>query len=243
MKDPKHNSWKNRLTEHLPDDKVWDRLLDNKSLDQQVSNLKNLLPIHLPKENTWAEVQKSLKRKKRIVAFYRFSTAAVFLLGIWGMVWIVNSQNNFKEEFLTTDISNTIIIKPTLTQAQPQEVRKIESVNATKKEVSSSEELIQTMRKEEAVEAIEIDIPLPEIFVAEIHENEIETELDEKMEIKGGKKTIAVNWEESGRRIRVDGFNIELTEEEMAAMKDLNNRKKGKLRLHVNALTARLYEK
>ncbi|MCH7414018.1 hypothetical protein MM213_11005 [Belliella sp. R4-6] len=242
MKDPKHNSWKNRLTEHLPDENVWGRILDNKPLDQQVSNLKNQLPIYLPKENTWAGIQKSLKRKKRVVALYRLSAAAIFLLGFWGMIWLTNSDNNFEEEFLMTDISNTTITKPIPTQVKPQEVRKIESVTTTKKEVSPSEEFIQIIGKEEIMEAIEIDIPLPELFVAEIHEDEIDTELDTTKDFKGSKKIIIVDWEEPSRRIKIDGFNVELTEKELQAIQDLNSKKKGGLRLQINELTARLYE-
>ncbi|GAB2626674.1 hypothetical protein [Belliella aquatica] len=242
MKDPEHNSWKNRLPEHLPDEIVWDRILDKKSLDQQVSNLKNQLPIHTPKENLWFGIQKGIERKKRIIAFYRFSAAAVFLFGIWGMIWLAKQQNDFKEEFLMTDITNTIIIQPTLIHAPPQDVREIKSTSPSKNEIPNSPELIPTIEKKEIVKAIEVAIPLPEIFVAEIYTDEIEAELDTAKDIKGSKKVIAVNWEEPRRRIKIDGFNVELSEKELEAINELNNRKKGRLRLQINALTARLYE-
>lgn len=242
MKDPENNSWKNRFPEHLPDENSWGKILDKKNLDQQVSNLKNQLPIHTPKENLWFGIQKGTERKKRIIAFYRFSAAAVFLFGIWGMIWLAKQQNDFEEEFLMTDITNTIIIQPTLIQAPPQDETEIKGTSTSKKELTTSPELVPTIEKEEIVKEIEIAIPLPEIFVAEIYTNEIEAELDTAKDIKGSKKVIVVNWEEPSRRIKIDGFNIELSEKELQAIKDLNNRKKGRLRLQINALTARIYE-
>ncbi|AFL83342.1 hypothetical protein Belba_0687 [Belliella baltica DSM 15883] len=242
MKDPEHNSWKNRLPEHLPDEIVWGKILGEKFLDQQVSSLKNQLPIHTPKENLWFGIQKGIERKKRIIVFYRFSAAAVFLFGIWGMIWLAKQKSVFEEEFLMTDITNTITIQPTLIQAPPQDVMEINSTSPSKKELTTSPELIPTIKKEEIVKEIEVAIPLPEIFVAEIYTDEIENELDTAKDIKGSKKVIAVNWEEPNRRIKIDGFNVELSDKELKAIKDLNNRKKGRLRLQINALTARLYE-
>lgn len=242
MKDPEHNSWKNRLPKHLPDEIVWDKILNKKSLDQQVSNLRSQLPIHRPKENLWLGIQKGNERKNRVLAFYRFSAAAILLLGLWGMIWLTNNQNNFEEEYLMTDISNTITIKPTLIQAQPNEVMEIKDTSTSKKELTTSPELIPTIEKEEIVKEIEVTVSLPKIFVAETYIDEIETELDTTKDIKGSKKVIAVNWEEPSPRVRINGFNIELSEKELEAIKDLNNRRKGRLRLQINELTARLYE-
>lgn len=242
MKDPEHNSWKNRLPEHLPDEIVWDKVLDKKSLDQQVSNLKNQLPIHPPKEKLWLGIQKGIERKKRIIAFYRFSAAAVFLFGIWGMIWLAKQQKDFKKEFLMTDITNTIIIQPTLIHAPPQDVREIKDTSTSKKELTTSPEFIPTIKKKEIVKEIEVTVSLPEIFLAEIYIDEIEAKLDTAKDIKGSKKVIAVNWDKPDRRIKIDGFNAELSEKELEAINDLNNRKKGKFRLQINELTARLYE-
>lgn len=242
MKNPEHNSWKNRLPKHLPDEIVWDKILNKKSLDQQVANLRSQLPIHRPKENLWFGIQKGIEHKNRVLAFYRFSAAALFFLGLWAMIWFTNNQNNFEEEFLMTDISDTITIKPTLMQAQPNEVMEIKGTSTSKKELKISSEMITTIEKEEIVKAIEVAIPLPEIFVAEIYIDEIEAELDTTKDIKGSKKIIAVNWEEPNRRVKIDGFKIELSKKELEVIKDLNNRKKGRLRLQINELTARLYE-
>lgn len=242
MKDPEHNSWKNRLPEHLPDEIVWDKVLDKKSLDQQVSNLRSQLPIHRPKENLWLGIQKGIERKNRVLAFYRFSAAAILLLGLWGMIWLANRQNNFEGEFLMTDISNTITIKPTLIQAQPNEVMEIKDTSTSKKELTTSPELIPTIEKEETVKEIEVTVSLPDIFVAEIYIDEIEAKLDTAKNFEGSKKVIAVNWEEPSPRVRINGFNIELSEKELEAIKDLNNRRKGRIRLQINELTARLYE-
>ncbi|MCH7411529.1 hypothetical protein MM239_19230 [Belliella sp. DSM 111904] len=243
MKDPKNDSWKNRLKEHIPDENAWNRILEKQALDQQVSDLKNQLPKFSPKESLWLGIQKGIEPKSQFIVYYKLSAAALFLLGIWGMLLAIMGKENFEGKYLLTDISNTEFNIQTLTKAQEKVVGNVESFNNAKKESAPTEELVQTVEKEEIVETIEIDISIFDLHISDIHEDKSEPVFDKKTEIKGSKKTITVNWEEPNRGIKIDGFNVDLSEKELKAIQELNIRKKGKLRLQVNELTARLYEK
>ena len=241
MKNPENNQWNKRLPEHLPDESLWGKISSEKSLETQIKNLKGNLPVKYPKENLWMGIEKGLKKRKIIALWSRIaSTAAIFLIGIWGIILLDFPPSEPETRYLQTNISQELEI----------DISNIELVFISANEDKSVKDIIpelenlstQVIKTDSPVDMkIQIDIPVEEIFIAEVISNK-----DSIHEISiipyESKKTIAVTWDKPDRRIKIDGFNVELSEKELEAINDLNNRKKGRLRLQINELTARLYE-
>lgn len=246
MKKPEKSPWRTQLPEHLPKESLWVELVTKKSLDGQVTDLKSQLPISYPKENLWGNIEKSLNKRKTFVLWSRIvSVAAILVVGLWGAIALFNPTSPTETVYLTTEISqdfeqSTPEIQPILILKTEEDIR-LETRNENQTLQIKPIEKIEILEIENA-EPFQVEIPLPEIFFAEVDRRNEESDGLPDTTYKG-KKTIAITWDEQPIRIKIDGFDIELTEKEIQVIKELENRKKGKFNVHINALTARLYEK
>lgn len=246
MKNPEKSPWKTQLPEHLPKESLWVELVTKKSLDGQVTDLKFQLPISYPKENLWGNIEKSLNKRKTFVLWSRIvSVAAILVVGLWGAIALFNPTSPTETDYLTTEISQDF--GESTPEIKPISVPKSE--DNTKPNTSNQNSTLQInpiteieIPELENVDLFQFEIPLPEIFFTEI-ENRTEKIEAFSDTIYKGQKTIAISWDEQPKRIKIEGFHIELTEKEIQLLKELENRKKGKFNVHINALTARLYEK
>jgi hypothetical protein len=246
MKNPEKFPWKNHLPEHLPKENLWEKILAKKSLDGQVRDLKSQLPLSYPKEDLWIDIEKSLNKRKTIELWSRVvSVAAALVVGLWGTTALFNTPTRIDTIYLTTEISQdfgkyTPEIQP-ITTPKTEEGKKAE-INSQK-----SKRPFKAITKIDIPELdsgglFQVEIPLPEIFFAEVDRRT--KNIDEFSDTTyQGKKTIAITWDKQPKRIKIDGFQIELTERESQVLRELENRKNGKFNVHINALTARLYEK
>ncbi|WP_209331152.1 hypothetical protein [Lunatimonas salinarum] len=240
MKDPKNIPWQDLLPKHLPDEKNWERILETRSIQKQISILKGKLPLHQPKEGLWLGIQKELARKKRFVAFVRLSAAAMLIFGIWGIGWLSNRKASNWEDFLVTQLSSDQTIGPMPLKRQlvsPDTTQSLTQQNNVRP-------LAVSDKMPNALE-LHLEIEIPDIGYDSIELEEPKTVVAEnrKKPLLGSKKTVIVEWDEPIRKVRIEGFEIELSEKELAAIQEFENRKKGKLRIQVNSITARLYEK
>lgn len=246
MKNQKKYPWKNHLPEHLPNETLWENMSAKKSLDGQISDLKSQLPLAYPKEDLWRNIEKSLNKRRTFVLLSRIiSVAAVLLFGLWGATALFNTSEPKDTLYLTTEISqdfeqSTPEIQPILILKTEEDIR-LETRNENQTLQIKPIEKIEILEIENA-EPFQVEIPLPEIFFAEVDRRNEESDGLPDTTYKG-KKTIAISWDEQPIRIKIEGFHIELTEKEIQLLKELENRKKGKFNVHINALTARLYEK
>ncbi len=241
MKNPENNPWNKRLPEHLPDESLWGKISSEKSLEAQINHLKGNLPTNHPNQNVWTGIEKGLKKRRVIVLWSRIaSAAALFLIGIWGISLLNFSSSETEIRYLQTNISEE------LGKTTPQKNLVFVPENDEKSledQTSQTKTLPNKAIKMEETKApqVQVKIPIPEILIAEI-ESETDSIFETPKTPNGSKKIIAVTWDKPDQRIKIDGFNVELTEKELEAINDLNYRRKGKFRLQVNELTARLYE-
>ncbi|MCC5937308.1 MAG: hypothetical protein JJU34_08505 [Lunatimonas sp.] len=240
MKDPKNIPWQNLLPKHLPDEKNWERILETRSMQKQISLLKEKLPMHQPKEGLWLGIQKELVRKKRFVAFVRISAAALLIFGIWGIGWLSNRKTSNWEDFLVTQLSSDQTIAPmplTRQLVSPDPRQSLTQQNDVKP--------VPVPDKTPKALELHLEIEIPNISFDSIKLEEPKTVVPEnrKEPLFGSKKTVIVQWDEPIRKVKIEGFEIELSEKELSAIQEFENRKKGKLSIQVNSITARLYEK
>lgn len=246
MKKPEKSLWKKHLPEHLPKEDLWEKVLNKKSLDSQIADLKSMLPLTYPKEGLWMGIEKGLNKRKRIVLWSRILTAAAaLLLGLWGAKALLTTPLSRETIYLTTELSEGFgRITPAVTPIfSPKTNGKTIPVISTKSQPIQFNP-IETIevRDPEVVKNIQIEIPLPEILITEVEpENEESNEIPDTT--YNGKKTIAITWDAPPKRIKIEGFNVKLSEKEIQLLKELENRKTGKFKVHINSLTARLYEK
>jgi hypothetical protein len=246
MKKPEKFLWKKHLPEHLPKEDLWEKVLTEKSLDSQVTDLKSRLPLAYPKEGLWMGIEKGLNQRKTTVLWSRILTAAaVLLLGLWGAKALLTTPLPRETTYLTTELSagfgrTTPAVTPIFT---PKTNGKTLPVNSTTRQPIEFNP-IETIevREPEEVKHIQIELPLPEIMITEVEPQNEESDNIPDTAYEG-KKTIAIKWEAPPKRIKIEGFNVELSEKEIQLLKELENRKTGKFKLHINSLTARLYEK
>ena len=246
MKTPNKFQWKNHLPEHMPKESLWEELLAKKSLESQISDLKPKLPVAYPREDLWSNIEKSLRKRKIIVLWSRIvSIAAALVVGLWGATALFNTPAQMDTIYLTTEISQdfggyTPEIQP-ITIPKTEKDKKEEINNQKSKRPFKAIPKIEIPELESGG-LFQVEIPLSKIFFAEVDRRT--KNIDEFSDtIYQGKKTIAITWDKQPKRIKIDGFQIELTERESQVLKELENRKKGKFNVHINALTARLYEK
>lgn len=246
MKNPEKFPWKNHLPEHLPKEGLWEELLAKKSLESQMSDLKSKLPLAYPREDLWSNIEKSLRKRKITVLWTRIvSVAAALLVGLWGATALLNTPARIDTIYLTTEISQDF--GKYTHEIQPNPIPKAEEDRKAEINKQKPKRPFKAITKIEIPELesggpFQVEIPLPEIFFAEV-DRRIKN-IDEFSDTTyQGKKTIAITWDKQPKRIKIDGFQIELTERESQVLKELENRKNGKFNVHINALTARLYEK
>lgn len=238
--------WKKHLPEYLPKENLWEKILAKKSLDGQVGDLKSQLPLSYPKEDLWVDIEKSLNKRKTILLWSRIvSVAAVLVVGLWGATALFNIPAGIDTIYLTTEISQDF--GKYTPEIQPITIPKEEEDKKAKNKNQKTKRPFKAVKKIEIPELesggpFQVEIPLPEISFAEVDRRtkNIDGFSDTTYQ---GKKTIAITWDKQPKRIKIDGFQIELTERESQVLKELENRKNGKFNVHINALTARLYEK
>lgn len=238
--------WKKHLPEYLPKEGLWEELLAKKSLESQISDLKSKLPLAYPREDLWSNIEKSLRKRKIIVLWSRIvSVAAALLVGLWGATALFNTPAGIDTIYLTTEISQDF--GKYTPEIQPALIPKAEEDKKAKINNQKSKRPFKAITKIEIPELesgglFQVETPLPEVFFAEVDRRT--KNIDEFSDTTyQGKKTIAITWDKQPKRIKIDGFQIELTERESHVLKELENRKNGKFNVHINALTARLYEK
>ena len=246
MKNPEKFPWKNHLPEHLPKENLWENVLNKKTLDEQVTYLKPQLPIANPRHGLWKDIEKRLDKRKSFVIWGRIvSAAAMLLFGLWGAKALLTGPLPSEAIYLTTELSgdfgkNTPIIAP-MSPLNADRHKKPDNLNKRQLFQYDPKIVSESIEIEEPFD-IQIEIPQPELLIAEVVE-EIEV-IDEITESSyKGKKTIAITWDQQPKRIKIDGFKVDLSEEEIKVLQELEKRKKGKFKVHINALTARLYEK
>ncbi|SNS09118.1 hypothetical protein SAMN06295967_103112 [Belliella buryatensis] len=241
MKNPENNQWNKRLPEHLPNKSLWGKISSEKLLETQIKNLKENLPVKYPKENLWMGIEKGLKKRKIIALWSRIaSAAAIFLIGIWGIILLDFPPSEPKTRYLQTIISEELgetIPQTNLVFIPKNQEKSLEDKTPQTKTLPDK----SVEMEKQKLPQVQVEITIPEILIAEA-ESETDTIFEVPKTSNGSKKIIAVNWDKPDRRIKIDGFNVELSEKELEAINDLNNRKKGKFRLQINELTARLYE-
>jgi hypothetical protein len=211
-----------------------------------MSDLKSKLPLAYPREDLWSNIEKSLRKRKITVLWTRIvSVAAALLVGLWGATALLNTPARIDTIYLTTEISQDF--GKYTHEIQPIPIPKAEEDRKAEINKQKSKRPFKAITKIEIPELesgglFQVEIPLPEIFFAEVDRRikNIDGFSDTTYQ---GKKTIAITWDKQPKRIKIDGFQIELTERESQVLKELENRKNGKFNVHINALTARLYEK
>ena len=246
MKKPEKFLWKNHLPEHLPKEDLWEKVLNKKSLDSQITDFKSMLPLAYPKEGLWMDIEKGLNKRKRIVLWSRIlRAAAVLLLGLWGAKALLTTPLSRETTYLTTELSEgfgrtTPAVTPIFTPKTNEKTIPVISNKSQPIQFNPIETI--EIREPEEVKYIQIEIPLPEILITEVEpENEQSEEIP--YTTYEGKKTIAITWDAPPKRTKIKGFTVELSEKEIQLLKELENRKTGKFMVHINLLTARLYEK
>jgi hypothetical protein len=253
MKNPKQFPWRRRLPVHRPDEHLWGKIASDKSLDRQIESLKAELPLAQPKTDLWLGIEKSLKKRKTIVLWSRIaSAAAVLLIGSWGATALLTKPTATETRFFLTTISEDLgesIHQPfqrTIPETKEEPLSDTESQNHIQP-IYLGEKSENRPEKEQVEVAIplpdiSIVIPDPEVSVARIDRS---NEFTEEVPITSyaGKKTITVTWDDQPRVLKIDGFNVTLSEKEIQILQELEDRKKGKFKFNLNTLSARLYEK
>ncbi|EON75149.1 hypothetical protein ADIS_4320 [Lunatimonas lonarensis] len=237
---PKSNRWQGSLPEHFPDEKIWASLMASRCLESQVAGLKGIMPIYAPKEDLWAGIERELSRKNRFRAFFRISAAAMLVVGFWGINQLANRQTYDTADFLITQVSNDNTIDPIPLKIElPGPDPKIyPSQKDRKKYQPISAEMIEKVGM-----PLDIEILKTRIEVIELTEPPLPATMEIDQPMLRRKKTVAVVWEVPIRKVRIEGLEVELSDKELAAIQEIKMRKKGKLRIQINSLSARLYEK
>jgi len=253
MKNPNQFPWRRRLPVHRPDEHLWGKIASDKSLDRQIESLKAELPLSQPKTDLWLGIEKSLNKRKTIVLWSRIaSAAAVLLIGSWGATALLTKPTATETRFFLTTISEDLgksIPQPfqrTIPKTKEEPLSDTESQNHIQPFYAGKKSENRPEKKHVVVEIplpdISIEIPDPMISVARIDRN---NEITEEVPVTShaGKKTITVTWNDQPRILKIDGFEVTLSEREIQILQELENRKKGKFKLNLNTLSARLYEK
>lgn len=253
MKNPEQFPWNRRLPENRPVGHLWGKIASDKLLDRQIESLKSKLPHAQPKTDLWLGIEKSLNKRKTIVLCGRIaSAAAVLLIGIWGVAALFTKPTATETRiFLTTiseDLGKTIPqpLQHTIPETKEKTILDKESHNH-KLSTYTTEKPEQEPEREQVQVALPIpdrlvEIPIPDSLIVHIDRN---SEIVEEIPVTShnSKKTITVIWDEQPKSVKIDGFNVTLSEREILILQELENRKKGKFKLNINTLSARLYEK
>lgn len=237
MSTEKPTKLKKILPEFQPKAKLWEEMLEQRSLDAQVHTLANELPIHQPKAELWENIQAGLNRKKHALIWYGgIAASIIMLLGI-SALFLFSFRNSALEKNKISSLEKPINKESISTS--PHQSTDIEGVWET--EVASTTNIDNTNNQIAQLENLNLPeketkkdpmgfpyqppvVPFPEKTITWDNQDILQ---ERKLKASSTKREIIIQWDTPIRRVRLDGFMVRLTEEEWQSLQVSNKSKKG----------------
>ncbi|MGY6522448.1 MAG: hypothetical protein ACXIUD_12000 [Mongoliitalea sp.] len=249
MSADKRKTLKDRLPEFEPKANAWDKMMEQKSLDAQVRALVNELPIHLPKDELWANIQGDLNRKKPALIWYGGIAASIILLLGVTVLFLLSSRSSTLEKnqisTLEKQSNEEYIPSSPLKSTEREGGLEMEVASGTIDNTNNSITPLENLalsEKDAKKDHLNLSFQKPVVpFPKKTIVWDDQDILQERKLMTSSKREVRIQWDIPMRRVRLDGFMVRLTEEEWQSLQESNQSKKGLLKLP--ELVARTPEK